>query len=233
MSPDWAAPPYGTMGIVLWVGHHFRMTATEAYRACLRDRIGPALREEGFRGSGSTWSLRSAQGDLAIVNAQSSSFSSKAEVRFTVNLSIVCVPWSKYQGLPIPKAPKEYHGLWRDRLHPSSGAPAVGPDRWWSVTDEATAQHAADDVVAQVKSVGVPVLRRLLHREELIRTVRAGDLGFAKGPGWTTLFDSILVVLLTDEGRTNEAAEVLARLGMKEDEASQIAFQKLTHWLAE
>jgi hypothetical protein len=88
-------------------------------------------------------------------------------------------------------------------------------------------------VVAQLKSVSVPLLRRLLHREELIRTVRAGDLGFAKGRGWTTLFDSILVVLLTDEGRTDEAAEVLARLGMKEDEASQIAFQKLTHWLAE
>jgi Domain of unknown function (DUF4304) len=111
------------------------------------------------------------------VNAQSSSFSSKAEVHFIANLSIVCVLWLRYKGLPIPKAPKEAHGLWRDRLHPSSAAPAIGPDRWWSVRGEATARQEADDVVAQLQSVGVPVLRRLLHREALIGTVEAGGLG--------------------------------------------------------
>ena len=216
------------------IRHHFPMTATEAYRASLRDRIGPALREEGLRGSGSTWSLRSAHGDWAIVNAQSSSSSSKAEVRFIVNLSIVCFPWLRYRGLPIPKVPKESHGLWRDRLHPTSAAAGEGPEAWWSVSNEATARQAADDVVAQLHSAGVPLLRRLLHREALIDTIKAGDLGFSKGSNSSRpLFDSALVVLLADEGRTDEAAEVLARLGMKEDEASQVAFQKLTRWLAE
>ncbi len=221
------------MGIPLGVRHHFDMTATEAYRSCLRDRIGPALREDGFRGSGSTWSLRSPEGDIAIVNAQSSLSSSKAEVLFIMNLSIVCLPWLRYQGHPIPKMPKEYNGLWRDRLHPSSEVPAARPDRWWSVTDEATAIQAADDVVGQLRSVGVPLLRRLLHREALVATIRTGDLGFFKGPGHTTLFDSALVVLLTDEGRTDEATEALADLREKKDEASQLAFQKLSRWLAE
>jgi hypothetical protein len=213
--------------------HHFVMTATEAYRACLRDRIGPALRDEGFRGSGSTWSLRSPQGDLAIVNAQSSSFSSKAEVRFIVNLSILCLPWLRYRGLPVPKAPKESHGLWRNRLHPSSTTPAAGPDRWWTVTDEAAAREASDDVVTQLHSAGVPLLRRLLHREALIGTLRAGDLGFAKGLGNRTLFDVALVVLLSDEDRTDEAAEVLRELGKRDDEPSQVAIRKLSRWMAD
>jgi hypothetical protein len=123
--------------------------------------------------------------------------------------------------------------MWRDRLHPSSALPVAGPEPWWSVTDEVTARRAADDAVAQLESHGVPLLRRLLHRDELISTVEAGDLGHFKSPDNTTRFDSILVVLLTDECRTDEAATALARIGAREDEASQIAFQRLGNWLAE
>jgi hypothetical protein len=217
---------------VYGVRHDLHMGATEAYRACLRDRIGPALREEGFRGTASTWSLSSDRGDWAVVNVQSSSTSSKIEVRFIVNLAIICPAWLRYRGLSIPKVPKESQGVWRDRIHPSPAVPAVGPDRWWSVTDEESARRAADDVVAQLHSVAVPRLRQLLDRDTLIGTVQAGELGIPKGPNYAVRSDSALVVLLADEGRTDAAAKALDELGNRQDEASQVAFQKLRQWLA-
>jgi hypothetical protein len=55
-----------------------------------------------------------------VVNVQSSSFSSSDEVLCVINLAVAPEPWLAWQseqfGRPLPKAVKEFHGLWRGRV---------------------------------------------------------------------------------------------------------------------
>lgn len=148
----------------------------------LRDRIGPVLRAEGFTGTAPTWRLTAPDGDCAIVNVQSSSMTTAKAVRFTVNLAVVPEPWWTRPGRPGGGAkPSEADGLWRDRLHPARGVPQHGPEPWWLIRREADLKKCGDDVVRQLTSRGVPVLRQLLDRERLVATIRTGDFGFVKG----------------------------------------------------
>lgn len=62
-----------------------RMTAQAALRAALRDIVGPAARAAGFRGSGSTWRSATSRGDWAVMNVQSSSWSTAECVRCVIN----------------------------------------------------------------------------------------------------------------------------------------------------
>lgn len=108
-------------------------------------------------------------GDCAVVNLQSSMGSSRSEVLFVANLAVIPVPWWEWQGfgsLPIRSA-KEYHGLWRERLHPES-------DNWW--------------VVQLLDNRGISTLRRLLNRDALVETIRAGNLGVRQGSCYAAPF---------------------------------------------
>jgi hypothetical protein len=105
----------------------------------LRDQLGPVLRRHGYKGSGSTWVLTTPNGDRAVVNAQSSSSSSKAEVLFIINLAVVPQPWwdwnsERLNAKPTRKA-RDTDGLWRDRLRARRGVFDRGGDPWWSVRD--------------------------------------------------------------------------------------------------
>ncbi|MBK9725395.1 MAG: DUF4304 domain-containing protein [Actinomycetales bacterium] len=62
------------------------MTAQDALKAALRDVLGPAARDRGYKGSAPTWRKSSAAGDWAVVNVQSSMFSSARELRCVVTL---------------------------------------------------------------------------------------------------------------------------------------------------
>ncbi|MCR6484277.1 DUF4304 domain-containing protein [Amycolatopsis sp. OK19-0408] len=153
------------------------------FRAMLRDRIGPALRAEGFTGTAPTWRLTAPTGDCAIVNVQSSSMTSATAVRFVVNMAVVPEPWWNRPGRPGSGVrPGEADGLWRDRLHPTPGVPQHGPEPWWLVRREADLEQCGDDVLRQLASRGVPRLRELLDRERLVATIRTGDFGFTKSP---------------------------------------------------
>ncbi len=83
-------------------GDHKPVSATGEFRLMLRDRIGPALREAGFRSSSPTWTLTASRGDRALVNVQRSRWSPPGEVEFTVNLSVLPEPWW-HKALPTLK----------------------------------------------------------------------------------------------------------------------------------
>jgi hypothetical protein len=184
------------------------VSATDDYKSLLRDRVGPALRSLGFKGSGSRWTLAAANGDRAIVNAQSSSGSSKAEVLFVINLAVVPLPWWDWKCTGFPKhlksTPKEHDGLWRDRLHAQRGVFQRGSEAWWSVRDPASATICADDVVEQLASESVPRLSALLDRDNLAASARTGDLGFFRGEQHLLFFDHALAALIVDEGPSEE-----------------------------
>ncbi len=209
-----ARPWAGWLGIPVRTGDHKPVGAAEAFRLMLRDRIGPALREAGFKGSSPTWTFTASRGDLALVNVQRSRWSPPGEVRFAVNLSVLPEPWWRWcqqaglAGAPSSK-PKEYHGLWRHRLRPRSPsvtAPGTAGG-WWIVRDAASAAAAADDVIAGLRDEALPTLMRLTDRQELLAEVRGG--GFIQGP---------VAVLLSDEGPSTELDAVLEEMATCEDE---------------
>lgn len=208
-------------------------TAQDYYKSAAKVTIGPAVRAAGFKGSVPNWVLTADNGDCAVINLQSSSSSSRSEVRFVVNLAVIPVPWWEWREYgPVPiRAPKEYHGLWRDRLHPATGNVLSGSERWWQVVDPHSAEQAAREVVSLLESRGIPTLRPLLDRDALIETIRAGDLGFAKGPAMQLHFDIALAVMLVAEGCREEVEPLLEKLSNTSTEPAQTWFAKLRVWV--
>lgn len=189
-------------------------TAQDSVKAALRHVVGPYLRAEGFRGSGKTWRLHAPNGDVAVVNVQSSSWSSREELRCVINLAVVPLPWWEWSKAwargAVPVQPVESWGLFRTRLHPSATGP-VG-DNWWLVCDAADAQAVASDMVQQLRANGVPTLRRLLERDAMLVAVRAGELGEIRGEQYRRYFYRALAVLLTGAGPSEELEALLGRM---------------------
>jgi hypothetical protein len=171
-------------------------------------------------------------GDRAIVNVQSSQFNTRDAVRFIVNLAIVPEPWWAWQvgslGAANTKTPRESHGLWRDRLHPSPAVSDGGSEPWWLVRDVPSAQRCGRDVVHQLTRAGVPTLRALLDRDRLTAAVRAGDLGLLKGPR-----PDALAVLLTDQGPSPELDRLLALLESEPNDRRRAHYDRLVAWIGE
>jgi hypothetical protein len=157
------------------------VTAQHALKAALRDHLGPAARSHGYRGSPPNWRKSSSAGDWAVVNIQSSSFSSAERLRCVVNLAFAPEPWLRWQaeslGAGMPKSVSESLGLYRERLHPE-GTPD-GSDGWWTVSASEESAHAVVlDMAVQLDRAGWPVLERMFSsRKALMARLRDRDLG--------------------------------------------------------
>jgi hypothetical protein len=188
------------------------MTAQTALKAALRDVVGPAARTAGFKGSGTTWRLSNRLGDWAVVNVQSSSWSTSESLRCVINIALAPAPWLEWERESIgsqPKAINESLGLYRDRLHPT-GTPA-GTDGWWEISSDRDAQVAASDMVEQLGKRGWPTLTRLLDRQALIDTIRAGDLGYMKAEHFGVFFARAEALLIAENGPSPCLEELLNR----------------------
>lgn len=210
------------------------MTAQEALKAALRERIQPLLRSHGYKGSLPTWTRKNQAGDVAVVNVQSSSFSSAEEVLCVVNLAVAPKPWLDWSevrfGKPV-KAVKESDGLWRDRLHATDRRVSRGGEPWWGVRDTLTAGLAADDMAEQLQTTALPLLEGLLDRDQFIKTVRGGDLGFAKSSSLPTYFDWALLVLLADKAGSDDFEGLLARVEADDTALASEHVQRLIAWV--
>lgn len=104
------------------------MTVQEALKIALRDVLGPCARSYGFKGTDPTWRKSTASGDWAVVNVQSSSFSSAEHLKCVINLAVAPEPWLRWSrvklGPGMPKSVTESLGLYRERLHPHGAARA-------------------------------------------------------------------------------------------------------------
>lgn len=132
------------------------MTAQAALKNALREVLAPAARMNGYKGSAPTWRKSSATGDWAVVNVQSSSWSTAGSLRCVVNLAFAPEPWLRWEreslGSGMPKTVTESLGLYRERLHPG-GTPS-GTDGWWEVSDDRSARLAVADMVVQLERSG-------------------------------------------------------------------------------
>ena len=187
------------------------MTVQAALKAALRDVVGPAARAHGFKGSAPNWRRGNDLGDWAIVNVQSSRYSTRESLRCVINLSLAPEPWLAWtaeQRGPLPKTLSESYGLYRKRLLPT-GTP-VDVDGWWEVNEPDEAPGVAADMVRQLDEAGWPTLERLLDRDAMVDQVRAGDLGFIKREFHAELFAHAQAMLLADRGPSAELDEQLA-----------------------
>ena len=184
------------------------MTAQLALRNALRDLLGPAARSHAFRGSAPTWRKVSDAGDWAVVNVQSSSWSTSESLRWVVNLAFAPEPWLRWMrrelGSETPKAVPESLGLYRERLHPD-GTPE-GSDGWWDVGDDESARAAVADMNVQLQRAGWPVLEEMFAREAMMVRLREGDLGMMKRSNFGVFFARAEALMLMDDG-PSEALE--------------------------
>ena len=206
------------------------MTAQAALRAALRDIVGPAARAAGFKGSGSGWRSANSQGDWAVVNVQSSRWSTAESVRCVINLAVAPAPWLDWLRESLGSLPKSVTvtlGLWRDRLHPA-GTPA-GTGRWWQISSDSDARAAAD-MIAQLADHGWPALTRLLNRQTLLNSIRSGDLGFCKAEHFAVLFAQAEAALIAEDGPSARLDELLDRATTNANPAQQANTAKFAAW---
>lgn len=182
------------------------MTAQDALKAALRDHLGPPARRHGYKGSPLNWRKSSTAGDWAVVNVQSSSFSSAEHLRCVVNLAFAPEPWLRWEaenlGAGMPKSVSESLGLYRERLHPD-GTPA-GTDGWWDVTDDESARRAVADMIEQLDRAGWPVLESMFSREAMTARLQDGDLGMMRRSNFGVFFARAEALLLMDAGPSDE-----------------------------
>jgi hypothetical protein len=187
------------------------VTVQEALKQELRTVVGPFLRSQGFRGSGTTWRLWSERGDCSIVNVQSSQFSSSSDVSCVINLSIVPAiqfDWWEYSSAAAVSrrnAPTEALGMWRERLHPTG----PGQAQWWRIASEEQAHLAALDMVDQLSALGIPTLAALQDRRRLLQSFCEHSM---PGFGYVAETRHAIALLLCDEGESEELRDALEQL---------------------
>lgn len=187
------------------------MTVQEALKIALRDVLGPCSRSHGFKGTAPTWRKSTPSGDWAVMNVQSSSFSSAEHLKCVINLAVAPEPWLRWSrvelGPRMPKSVTESLGHYRERLHPEGTAP--DQDVWWEITDAASATSAVADMAVQLDAAGWPVLDRLLRPESMLEQVRTGSLGNCKRSSFGVFFARSEALLLMDGGPSPELYERL------------------------
>ncbi|WP_438854247.1 DUF4304 domain-containing protein [Agromyces sp. M3QZ16-3] len=156
-----------TCGAIRSCGNVCPVTAQDDLKAALRDAFGPVARRRGYRGSVPTWRKSSPTDDWAIVNVQSSSWSTAQSLCCVINIAVAPEPWLRWQrhrlGARMPKQVSESLGLFRDRVHPT-GTPE-GVDGWWQVSDASSTARVVADMVRRMEDVGWATLDSMMPRQ--------------------------------------------------------------------
>lgn len=142
-------------------------TAQETYQAMVRDDIAPRLRELGFRGSRSVYSLPDDH-YWRLLGFQRSVSSNRERVSFTLNLTLADkAAW---------QAALQTHAWIGSRPSGNVGAYGLPPeivevarigelipgkdDVWWELPAGGAAEPLASEVLDAIETYGLPWLRR-------------------------------------------------------------------------
>lgn len=163
------------------------MGVSRFLREALRDVLGPTLRAHGYRGTSPTWRKCSADGDVAVVNVQSSAFNTADEGACVLNLGVAPAPWIDREVSLRHVTParrdhlKADDCLWVLRVHAQS---STDPDneRWWHYRDEDSALRVAEAMVLALEQYWLATIEALLDHDEIRRRLVAGDPGFDRVP---------------------------------------------------
>lgn len=188
------------------------MSSQQALRTALREVLGPSARSHGYKGTAPTWRKSSDVGDWAVVNVQSSAWSSSESLRCVVNIAFAPEPWLRWNreglGSAVPKTVSESLGLYRQRLHPE-GTPEETDD-WWEISDDESAHASCNDMIVQLEHAGWPILDGFFSRDALLTKIRNQDLGWFKGESFDVYFARAQALLLMDAGPSDALETQLA-----------------------
>jgi hypothetical protein len=195
--------PHGTIQL----GRMTALTAQEMLKEALAGIVAPAMRSAGFKGSGKNWRRFNNLGDVAMVNVQSSAWSTQDEVRCVINLAMSPRPYLAWFAhrchMEIPKNPGHTWGIYRDRLDASE--PGADRETWWTIGTPSEAETTARDMARKLATEGIPALSALLDRQRLLQTLREGRSGFGK-ESWLKRCEALL---LADNGPSPELDRIL------------------------
>ncbi|MDO8145640.1 MULTISPECIES: DUF4304 domain-containing protein [unclassified Isoptericola] len=140
------------------------VTAQERFRVVVRERVAPALRSMGMRGSGQTFTLPS-ETCWAQLGIQRSAFSDREQILFTANLSVVNrVVWARSvaerPNLGAKPTPNTF-SMSPERFQERIGRTAGGGDYWWRLSADGHDEDATcDHFLTTIEAYGVPALKR-------------------------------------------------------------------------
>jgi hypothetical protein len=145
------------------------VTAQENYAVLVKDRLSPAFRELGLRGSCGRYELPLSVPGWALLGLQKSAYSDKAEIRFTLNLLVVsAATWSSAHEakpyLPAKPSPGVRYGAGEQETRIGSIHPDDSGDKWWRVQAGPFPSGVAEDVIHDVAVVALPWLREQVSR---------------------------------------------------------------------
>ena len=182
----------------------------------LRDHVGPALRQEGFTGSGANWRRRNDAGDWRVVNFQKSVYGSAHSVDFYINLSLIVEPERQFSAWmnnrPVPKVPGGSDEVWSIRLDPP---PRQGRDRFdkWQFGDGTASELIGAEDIETVLTVATRTFQTLLNRESLLELLEDMDGHMMLGGALAHLDPQTLrAVILSDYGVSKELTAVIQQI---------------------
>jgi hypothetical protein len=137
-------------------------TAIDAFDEMVRLVIRPALRDLGFKGSGSTFTWPSER-SIALVGMQRSQFGDRNLVKFTLNVTVAdAQAWERAREerphLPKRPAPNTFYGsfIWQQRI---GKLMPTGEDHWWSLDGSTDTTELGNEVVEAISTYVVPELK--------------------------------------------------------------------------
>lgn len=150
------------------------LTAQDAYAAMMRLRVAPALRELGFKGSGTTFTLPD-RDYWAIVGFQGSRRNDRRQVSFTVNLTVASKAAWLIARLDNPRLRERpaantsyFRWSWQTRI---GVVLPGGREIWWAIGPGIDVQVVADEVIAAIRDHALPAMREQLQPESQARDV--------------------------------------------------------------
>jgi hypothetical protein len=146
------------------------MTSQEAFQRILRERIGPALRALGCKGSGQSYVLPS-EGYWALIGFQKSTRGDARRTSFTINVTVVDRrAWAQArlerQHLPERPSPNTRFGepVWQVRIGQLLPDASGGwLDRWWDVPAEGVADSTVSEVIEAIRDHALPAMRERMR----------------------------------------------------------------------
>jgi len=136
-------------------------TVQEKFKELLKNSLAPALRENGLKGSGQAYSIKSDE-YWALIGLQKSMYSDSQGLKFTINVYVVSKSeWedgrSKYSYFPQkPSANTKWQIGWSERigtLMPSK------LDHWWEYNSQTNESELVQQVVETISKYAVPAMQ--------------------------------------------------------------------------